>query len=183
MNITGLSVSFPSFELSGSRGLSAAALESAAAVPQDGSPRISKLGRYMMQLEELQQSDPTKFKEVTSDIAKRLREAAQKASDDGDTRTSELLTDLAEKFEQASETGTLPELRPPGPPPMGRPPEAEASASSAETTDDDSAEDLTLTAADLAQLKRLLELFQSNGANPFDTLTGILDEVFASQLS
>lgn len=77
----------------------------------DPRPEISKLGSYLKQLNELQSSDPEKYKQVTAEIAQKLEDAAKTASDSGDTRQSEFLTKLADKFKTASENGTQIHLR------------------------------------------------------------------------
>ncbi|MGC4065204.1 MAG: hypothetical protein QM784_11270 [Polyangiaceae bacterium] len=92
------------------------------------SPKISKLGETMRQLESLATSDPAKFKEVTAEIGSRLNELSSTLSGDEASRVSE----LASKFMKASETGDASALRPDkapsggappkGPPPKGPPP-------------------------------------------------------------
>jgi hypothetical protein len=102
--------------------------EAAGATATDATPKISKLGETMRQLESLATSDPTKFKEVTAEIGSRLSELSSTLSGDEASRVSELAT----KFMKASETGDATVLRPDkapaegappkGPPPKGPPP-------------------------------------------------------------
>ena len=101
--------------------------------PQGTSANISKLGNYMKQLSDLSQSDPEKFEDVTSSIARQLKHSADTATQSGDTDAATMLSDLANKFQTASENGARPDLSrdssdsiagPRGPAPMGPPPMA-----------------------------------------------------------
>ncbi|MBN9118979.1 MAG: hypothetical protein J0I06_07435 [Planctomycetes bacterium] len=77
--------------------------------PAGDSARISGPGQLFSQLQQLQSQDPTKFKQVTADIATQLQTAAQQAT--GHQAT--FLTNLADKFQTASTTGDVSALRPP----------------------------------------------------------------------
>jgi hypothetical protein len=70
-------------------------------------------------LQQLQTSDPEKFKEVCSHIADELKSASE---EQGDGFGSRMLADLAEKFQNVAEGGDLSQLQPPEPghrPPPG----------------------------------------------------------------
>jgi hypothetical protein len=96
-----------------------------------------------------------------SSIAESLEEAAATATKNGDTEQAERLTDLADKFSTAAETGTVPDLRPEGAPPMGPPPENGTSGST-------NASGIDLSA-----------LFQTQSSDdPLSVLTGILSSFF-----
>ncbi len=71
--------------------------------------RPSQRAKLMSELADLQKSDPDKFKQVTEDIAKKLREAAASAG----AGQSTFLGNLADKFEQASQSGEMSALQPP----------------------------------------------------------------------
>ena len=71
---------------------------------------ISKPGQLMSELTALAQSDPTKFKSVTADIAKQLQDAA---SSQGGSSAS-FLDKLAGKFSAASQSGSAADLAPSG---------------------------------------------------------------------
>lgn len=77
----------------------------------------SKPGEVLNKLAQLLESDPDKFKEVTAKIAEKLKEAAASATG----QDAERLNSLAEKFQQASDSGDLSALQPPPPPPQGNP--------------------------------------------------------------
>ncbi|QEL14314.1 hypothetical protein [Limnoglobus roseus] len=78
--------------------------------------QISGPGKLFSELQQLSVSDPDKFKAVTADIAAKLKEAA--GTDASSTAAaaapgaSSLLTDLAAKFQQASDTGDVSVLQP-----------------------------------------------------------------------
>jgi len=62
--------------------------------------------------QQLQQTDPTQFKSVMSNIADTLKTDAQNASGS----KAQMLTDLANKFSTAAQTGQMPDLQPAGQP-------------------------------------------------------------------
>jgi hypothetical protein len=82
---------------------------------------------FFQQMEELQSSDPQKFKEVMADLSSKLKAAAEEATD---PKQKEFLTKMSEDFATAAETGKMPEKPqhghgpggpggPPPPPPTG----------------------------------------------------------------
>ena len=74
---------------------------------------VSKPGELLSKLEQLKEKDPTKFKQVMSDMATKLKNLA---SSDTDSAGAKRLTDLASKFQTAADTGDLSALQPPKPP-------------------------------------------------------------------
>jgi hypothetical protein len=82
---------------------------------------VSKMADLMKQLEELSQSDPEKFKKVMSSLAKQLQEQADAAGQAGDGGAG-FLQELAQKFQQAADTGDVSALQPHRPPQGGSPP-------------------------------------------------------------
>jgi len=77
--------------------------------PSDGG-QMSPFAKLMSTLQQLQQSDPAKYKEVTAQIATKLQEAAKSALDNGDTKASDQLNQLAKDFSDASASGQLPNV-------------------------------------------------------------------------
>ena len=69
---------------------------------------ISGGGRMMQHLEDLQDSDPAKFKQVVSDMAKKLRADAQNASGPDADRLSQ----IADRLDKVAASGDLSQLRP-----------------------------------------------------------------------
>jgi hypothetical protein len=80
------------------------------AVPGTDPSQLSPMASLLNQLQQLQQTDPTKFKAVMSSIADTLKADAQNATGPQAQR----LTDLANKFSDAAQTGKMPDLQPPG---------------------------------------------------------------------
>jgi hypothetical protein len=69
---------------------------------------ISKPGELFGKLQQLEQQDPDKFKQIVGSIADNLRSAAQQAGGQG----SSFLDKLADRFDQAAQTGDLSSLQP-----------------------------------------------------------------------
>jgi hypothetical protein len=82
------------------------ASSAAGSVPTDSND-LSPLAKLMNELQQLQQSDPDKFKSVMSDIADKLKADAQNATGSDAT----FLNKLASKFDQAAQTGQMPDLQ------------------------------------------------------------------------
>ena len=74
------------------------------------STQLSPMASLLNQLQQLQQSNPDKFKIVMSSIADTLSTDAKSAKGP----QAKMLTDLANKFSQAAQTGQMPDLQPPG---------------------------------------------------------------------
>jgi uncharacterized phage infection (PIP) family protein YhgE len=74
--------------------------------------------KWVSELDSLATSDPEKFKSATSSISSKLREMAKDASGD----QAKALSDMADRFEQASKDGNTDALKPQGGPPPGPPP-------------------------------------------------------------
>jgi len=74
-------------------------------------PRIRapsrRFANLMSELQQLQQNDPTKFKAVMADIASTLKTDAQNATGS----QASALNNLAAKFDQAAQTGQMPNLQ------------------------------------------------------------------------
>jgi hypothetical protein len=79
------------------------------------SAKISPVGRLTSDLQQLQQKDPDKLKEVLSDIATMLKDASQQQSNgaEGSGSSGDFLSRLADRFQKAADTGDLSALRPP----------------------------------------------------------------------
>jgi hypothetical protein len=65
----------------------------------------------MSTLQQLQQSDPTKYQQVTQQIATNLESAAQTAQSDGNTTLANQLNQLSSDFTSASKSGQMPNIR------------------------------------------------------------------------
>jgi hypothetical protein len=74
----------------------------------DSRPQVSERGKLLQELSDLQKSDPEKFKKVTEEISQKLRDAASSAS----AGQASALNKLADRFDQASQSGDMSALQP-----------------------------------------------------------------------
>ena len=77
-------------------------------VPPSDSGQLSPLAQLMSTLQQLQQSDPAKYQQITGQIATNLQSAAQAAQTAGNTSAANQLNQLAADFSTASQSGQLP---------------------------------------------------------------------------
>jgi HSP90 family molecular chaperone len=70
---------------------------------------LSQPGQLFSQLQNLAKTDPTKFKQVTAEIASQLKDAA--SSQTG--KQADFLNNLAVRFQAASQSGKMSDLAPP----------------------------------------------------------------------
>jgi hypothetical protein len=77
--------------------------------PDNG--QLSPFAQIASSLQQLQQSNPTEYQQVTAAIATNLTTAAQTAATDGNTNAAGTLTQLASDFTSASQNGQLPNLQ------------------------------------------------------------------------
>jgi hypothetical protein len=83
---------------------------SSVALPADNQ-QLSPFAQVMSTLQQLQQSDPTKYQQVTQQIASNLQNAAQTAQTDGNSTAAAQLGKLASDFNSASQSGQLPNIQ------------------------------------------------------------------------
>jgi hypothetical protein len=77
---------------------------------QQDSTQLSPLAQLLSTLQQLQQSNPTQYAQVTQQIATNLQAAAQTAASDGNTAAANQLSTLATDFSNASTSGQLPNI-------------------------------------------------------------------------
>ena len=110
MNITGIGINGTSNYL-GVASVNSGVTKTPSSIPpaagSSASAGISQPGELMGKLQQLSQQDPTKFKEVMSDIADKLREQAQQSGD-----PNGMVGKLADKFAQAAQTGDMSPFQP-----------------------------------------------------------------------
>lgn len=87
----------------------AGATTPAGQAPDNG--QLSPLAQMMNELQQLQQSNPTEYQQVTQQIATNLLDAAQTAQTNGNSTEAGQLNTLATDFSDASQTGQLPNLQ------------------------------------------------------------------------
>ncbi|MGA3018201.1 MAG: hypothetical protein ABSF62_13870 [Bryobacteraceae bacterium] len=73
--------------------------------------QLSPFAQLLSTLQQLQQSNPTEYKQVTGQIATNLQSAAQTATADGNTAAATQLNQLATDFTNASQSGQLPNIQ------------------------------------------------------------------------
>ncbi len=91
-------------------GNSLAGIHAFLAAPPPDHSQLSPFARLMSTFQQLQQSDPAKYQQVTGQIAANLQEGAQTAQADGKTTLANQLTQLAAGFTNASTSGELPNI-------------------------------------------------------------------------
>jgi hypothetical protein len=84
---------------------------SSTALPNDDRPRLSGFAQILSSLQQLQQSDPAKYQQVTAQIATNLQNAAKTATANGNTSQAAELNKLATDFTNASQNNTLPNIQ------------------------------------------------------------------------
>jgi hypothetical protein len=75
------------------------------------STQLSPFAQMIGELQQLQQSDPTKYQQVTQQVATNLQSAAQTAQANGNTTAANQLNQLANDFTNASKSGQLPSIQ------------------------------------------------------------------------
>lgn len=87
-------------------GISSSSLEQ----PSDNG-NLSPFAQLMSTLQQLQQSNPTQYAQVTEQISTNLQSAAQTAQSEGNTSEANQLSQLSTDFSNASQNGQLPNMR------------------------------------------------------------------------
>jgi hypothetical protein len=77
---------------------------------QSDNGQLSPFAQVMSTLQQLQQSDPAKYQQVTQQIATNLQSAAQTATSEGNTTAATQLNQLSNDFSTASKNGQLPNI-------------------------------------------------------------------------
>jgi hypothetical protein len=90
---------------------SSSAVDSSTLVQSSDNSRLSPFAQLLNTLQQLQQTDPTKYQQVTGQIATNLQSAAQTAQSDGNTTAANQLNQLATDFTNASKSGQLPNVQ------------------------------------------------------------------------
>ena len=73
--------------------------------------QLSPFAQLISTLQQLQQSNPTEYKQVTQQIATNLQSAAKTATADGNSTQAAQLNQLATDFTSASQSGQLPNMQ------------------------------------------------------------------------
>jgi hypothetical protein len=78
---------------------------------QPDNSQLSPFAQLMSTLQQLQQSNPTEYAQVTQQISTNLQSAAQTATASGNTAAASQLNQLATDFSNASTSGQLPNMQ------------------------------------------------------------------------
>jgi hypothetical protein len=89
---------------------STSGLSASSSTGQSDNSQLSPFAQLLNTLQQLQQSDPSKFAQVTQQIATNLQGAAQTATSSGNTAAATQLNQLATDFSNASTSGQLPNV-------------------------------------------------------------------------
>ncbi|HLH15595.1 MAG TPA: hypothetical protein VKX45_00170 [Bryobacteraceae bacterium] len=92
-------------------GLNVYSASSTATASQPDGQQLSPFARLMSTLQQLQQADPSKYQQVTAQIAANLQNAAQTAQANGNAEAAGELTQLATDFRNASQNNELPNMQ------------------------------------------------------------------------
>jgi hypothetical protein len=78
---------------------------------QTDGQQLSPFAQMLSALQQLQQSDPAKYAQVTQQISTNLQAAAQTAQSQGNTTAANQLSQLATDFGNASKSGQMPNIQ------------------------------------------------------------------------
>jgi hypothetical protein len=107
MNINPVSSLLPSWLQPANNAGSTSTIPVTLNAAQDGAP-ISPLASALSPLQQLEQTDPAQFQQVTTNIVDQLRKAAQNATNTGNTTQAAQLNQLADQFQTAAADGQIP---------------------------------------------------------------------------
>jgi hypothetical protein len=129
---------------------------------------LSPLGQLLSTLQQLQQSNPTQYQQVTQQIATNLQDAAQTAQKDGNTTAANQLSQLATDFTNASQNNQLPNIQDLAKALGGGHHHHHSHAASSDPNSDSSSTDsstgTTSSTSSSSTLAQILAAFQTNGS-------------------
>jgi hypothetical protein len=156
----------------GSTGTTSAGASATSTESDNG--QLSPFAQILSTLQQLQESNPTQYQQVTAQIATNLQTAAQTATADGNTSAASQLNQLATDFNNASQNGQLPNISDLAQAVGGggghhhHHHHVSSSSSSSDTSSDSSSSSSTSTTSTSGSdgiLSQLLASLQSNSAN------------------
>jgi hypothetical protein len=164
-------------------------IDQLSSVSQPDNGRLSPFAQMMSELQQLQQSDPAKYQQVTQQIATNLQSASQDAQAQGNTTAATQLSQLATDFTNASKSGNLPNIQDLAKAVGGHhghhhhmhttPVDSDGTSSTSSSTSSNSA---------IQTLSQLLSAFQSGGAqgnatDPMSIIMSTLSSVSSAGIS
>jgi hypothetical protein len=147
------------------------------------------LAELLSTLQQLQQSDPTEYKSVMSQISTNLTKAASAATSDGDTSAATQLTTLASDFKSASTSGDLPNIQDLAqalggssgpPPPSGSFSDSRSSSNSTSSSSTNSSNDSNSLTAKILAAFQTGASSQSDAQNPLAIILNTLSSAGVS---
>jgi hypothetical protein len=126
--------------------------------------QLSPFAQVLSALQQLQQSNPTQYAQVTGQIATNLQNAAQTAQSQGNTTAATALNQLATDFTNASKSGQIPNVQDLAQAIGGHHHHHHAAGSDSDSSSSSSA--ATSSASPTNPLSQLLAALQSNGSQP-----------------
>ncbi len=144
---------------------------------------MSPFAQMLSTLQQMQQSNPSQYQQVTQQISTALQSAAQTAQTDGNTNAATKLNQLATDFTSASQSGQLPNVQDlaqavgGGHHHHGHGHHHSDAASSSSSTSDSSSTGTTSGTSTSANssISQLLSSFQSSSSSAFDPTAIILN--------
>lgn len=91
--------------------LNSTGASSTGSTQQTDSSQLSPFAKLLSTLQNLQQSDPAKYKQLTQQIGQNLQSASQTAQAQGNTAAANQLSQLGSDFTSASQSGQLPNIQ------------------------------------------------------------------------
>jgi hypothetical protein len=105
------SILSPSLQSASSTGSTSSSTGTSSVTAQPENGQLSPFAQVMSTLQQLQESNPTEYQQVTQQIATNLKSAAQTATTDGNSTQATQLNQLAADFTSASQSGQLPNIQ------------------------------------------------------------------------
>jgi hypothetical protein len=150
---------------------SSASTAASSGLEQSDNGGLSPFAQLMSTLQQLEQSNPTEYAQVTQQIATDLTTAGQTAQSEGNTTAANQLNQLATDFTNASTSGQLPNVQDLAQAVSGgghhhhhHHGESNSSSSQSSTSASSTSAATTTTSSSISQLNQLLSAFQANGS-------------------
>ena len=148
---------------------SSASTAASSLAEQSDNGGLSPFAQLMSTLQQLEQSNPTEYAQVTQQIATDLTAAGQTAQSEGNTTAANQLNQLATDFTNASTSGQLPNVQDLAQAVSGgghhhHHHHGGGSLSSSQSSASSTSAATTTTSNSVSQLNQLLSAFQANGS-------------------
>jgi|SRR5580692_10085062 hypothetical protein len=95
----------------GAAGSSSASNTASTKTPSTNADRISPFAQVLSSLQELEQSNPSQYRQVTRQVASNLKTASRSATAAGNAPLGSRLAQLSTDFNKASTSGQLPNVQ------------------------------------------------------------------------